>query len=277
MPTKAEDTPLNRFVTFWWALAVFVSFGVLTVIIAGSRSCRGNETSGYDEHVVAEREAKLTAVLEAQAKGMAGSVVPIEEAMKATVAELAQGKAEATALPVPGTQAAADVMAAMAAQAPAPAEKVAEPIAPVDDPIDEATLAVIMKEGEKAYITCSACHGPDGQGMQIGPQKMAPTMTGSEIVLGEPDRFALAVLKGIFREPTSPYVGIMAPLESAYDDKQLASVMTYVRKSFGNSALTVTPEEVAAAREKFKAVNEPGGIKRGELDQVAGGSSPSNP
>jgi mono/diheme cytochrome c family protein len=276
MPTSPEDTPLNRFVTFWWALAVFVSFGVLTVLAAGSRSCRSDEDGGYSAQVVAEREAKLDAVIKAQADALKGAAMPLDEAMAATAKELAKRKAAATKLPVPGTQAAVDAMQ-QAAAAPAPVKKAAAPIAPVDDPIDEATLAAIMKDGEKAYITCSACHGPDGQGMQIGPQKMAPTLTGSEIVLGDPDRLALVVLKGIFREPVSPYVGIMAPLESAYDDKQLASVLTYVRKSFGNSALTVTPEAMAAAREKFTAVSFPGGIKREEIDQIAAGSSPSNP
>jgi mono/diheme cytochrome c family protein len=219
----------------------------------------------------------LAAVVEAQAKALAGSAVPIDQAMEETAKELANSKPTATKVAVPGTQAAVDAMQAAAAQAGPPPKKAAVPIAPVDDPIDEATLTAIMKAGEKAYLTCSACHGPDGQGMQVGPQKMAPTITGSEIVLGDPDRLALVVLKGLFREPTSPYVGIMAPLESAYDDKQLAAVLTYVRKSFGNSALTVTVEEVAAAREKFKAVNVPGGIKRGDLDQMAAGSSPPSP
>lgn len=135
----------------------------------------------------------------------------------------------------------------------------------------EAGMAALMKEGEKSYVTCSACHGPDGKGMQMGPQKMAPSLVASEIVLGEPDRMALVILKGIFREPTSEYVGMMAALESAYDDKQLAAVMTYVRNSFGNQGSEVSPEMAAAAREKYQGVSAPGGVKREAIDQVAAG------
>jgi mono/diheme cytochrome c family protein len=135
----------------------------------------------------------------------------------------------------------------------------------------EADMASVMKEGGKNYATCAACHGPDGKGMQMGPQKMAPTLVGSEITLGDPDRMALVIMKGVFREPTSEYVGMMAPLEAAFDDKQLASVMTYVRQSFGNEAGLVTPEMVASAREKYQGVNAPGGVKREAIDQVAAG------
>ena len=105
----------------------------------------------------------------------------------------------------------------------------------------------------------------------MGPQKMAPSLVASEIVLGEPDRMALVILKGIFREPTSEYVGMMAALESAYDDKQLAAVMTYVRNSFGNQGSEVSPEMAAAAREKYQGVSAPGGVKREAIDQVAAG------
>ncbi|MEM8954199.1 MAG: cytochrome c [Verrucomicrobiota bacterium] len=132
-------------------------------------------------------------------------------------------------------------------------------------------LAAMMKEGKKNYATCAACHGPDGKGMQVGPQLMAPTLVGSELVMGEPDRMALVILKGIHREPTSEYVGMMAALESAYDDDQLASVMTYVRQSFGNNASEVTPEMASEAREKFSGVSVPGGVKREAIDEIVSG------
>ncbi|MEM7147379.1 MAG: cytochrome c [Verrucomicrobiota bacterium] len=141
-----------------------------------------------------------------------------------------------------------------------------------DEPVATG-LAAVMKEGKKNYATCAACHGPDGKGMQVGPQLMAPTLAGSEIAIGDPERMALVILKGIYPEPTKEFVGIMAPLEAAYDDDQLASVMTYVRQSFGNSAGEVTPEMAAAARAKFKGVNAPGGVKRDQIDQVVAGAS----
>ncbi|MEM7145470.1 MAG: hypothetical protein AAF591_10055 [Verrucomicrobiota bacterium] len=133
MSNQTEDTPLNRFVAFWWALAVFLSFGILTVVVAGSRSCSGGSgMEGYDALVIKEREAKLTTVLEAQAEAMAGSAMPIDEAIKTAAAELAQTEPEATELPVPGTA------AAMAAVPPAP----------VEEEVEVEATEVEVKEGE---------------------------------------------------------------------------------------------------------------------------------
>ncbi|MEM8952999.1 MAG: hypothetical protein AAGD22_02500 [Verrucomicrobiota bacterium] len=107
MSDRAEDTPLNRFVAFWWALAVFLSFGVLTVLVAGSRSCAGGSAmDGYDALVVKERDAKLTAVMGAQAEAMAGSAVPISDAIDTAAKELSAMKPTVTEVPIPGSAAA---------------------------------------------------------------------------------------------------------------------------------------------------------------------------
>ena len=49
---------------------------------------------------------------------------------------------------------------------------------------------------------------------------------------------------------------MMAPLKDN-DDHYLASVLTYIRNSFGNKADMVTPAEVAEARKEAKGVNAP--------------------
>jgi hypothetical protein len=113
------------------------------------------------------------------------------------------------------------------------------------------------------YGKCMACHGPDGKGMQVGPAKMAPSLVGSEIALGDPDRAALVVLKGIKRE-SNQFTGIMSPLP--FDDEGLAAVLTYVRNSFGNKASMVTPSEAAAARTRF--ANTPVLISRTQIDSL---------
>ena len=63
------------------------------------------------------------------------------------------------------------------------------------------------------------------------------------------------------------YMGIMATLALLPDDL-LAASMTYVRNSWGNKADKITPEMVAAAREKFKDFNDPLGVKRDEIDSI---------
>lgn len=120
--------------------------------------------------------------------------------------------------------------------------------------------------GKLAYITCSACHNPDGQGLPLGEKKMAPSLTGSKVVTGDPSVLALVILKGIKKEGTE-YMGVMAALELAYaDDQKLADVMSYVRQSFGNEAGAVTAEDAAKFRAQWKDVNEP--VTRAKLAEL---------
>ncbi len=123
-------------------------------------------------------------------------------------------------------------------------------------------------DGKMAYITCSACHNADGQGLPLGDKKMAPSLTGSKVVIGDPAVLALVILKGIKKEGVE-YMGMMAPLEAAYaDDKRLADVMSYVRQSFGNEAGAVTAEDAAKYRAKWQDINEP--VSREQLQELAG-------
>lgn len=133
---------------------------------------------------------------------------------------------------------------------------------------DEAQKAKLMETGKAAFATCMACHGADGQGMAIPPdKKMAPAFTGSKITTGEPAALALAILKGIQKDPANAQiVGIMAPLEMALDDEKLAGVMTYVRNSFGNTASVVTPEDAKKFREQFKDIKAP--VTRAQLEEA---------
>lgn len=111
--------------------------------------------------------------------------------------------------------------------------------------------------GKTAYMTCSACHNPDGKGLPLGDKKMAPSLVGSKVVTGDASVLALVILKGIKKEGTE-YMGMMAPLEAAYaDDQKLADVMTYVRQSFDNKAGAVTKEDAAKYRAQWKDVKEP--------------------
>lgn len=167
-----------------------------------------------------------------------------------------------------------------AAPAPAPAVADAKEAAPAETAAVESAPAAedaaaeggevdpeVMKLGQTSYATCAACHGPDGKGLKAGPALMAPSLVGSELLLGDPDKPLLVVLKGIAKE-NMDYMGVMAPLGAALDDQKLAAVLTFVRNNWGNSAPAVTVEQAAAAREKFAAVNAPAGVKRAEIDKI---------
>jgi mono/diheme cytochrome c family protein len=149
------------------------------------------------------------------------------------------------------------------APAPAPAADGGAPSGAPAPAIDPAVMAL----GKTAYATCAACHGPDGAGLKAGPALMAPSLIGSEVLLGDPDLGLLVVLKGIAKENMN-FMGMMAPLGAALDDEKLAAVLTYTRNEWGNSAPAVTVEQAAAARAKFAAIDAPAGIKRGELEQL---------
>ncbi len=176
------------------------------------------------------------------------------------------------------------VEVAEAAAKPAPAAAApAEPAAagePAVAPDAEPTVAAAapaaagagpdasqMQLGKSAYATCAACHGPDGSGLKAGPMLMAPSLHGSELLLGDVDAALLIILKGIAKEGMD-YMGMMASLGAGLDDEKMAAVLTYTRNSWGNSAPAVTVEEAAAARAKFADVNAPAGVKRAEIQAI---------
>ena len=74
---------------------------------------------------------------------------------------------------------------------------------------------------------------------------LAPSLVGSPRVNDRNHRyFAEIILKGM----TGPidgvtYGGVMAPMES-YDNEWISSVMTYVRRSWGNGGSPVKPDEI---------------------------------
>lgn len=147
-----------------------------------------------------------------------------------------------------------------ASDASAPADAEAEAS---EYEIDPEFLAL----GQRTYATCAACHGPDGQGLQAGPLLMAPSLTGAELSIGDPDAAILIVLKGIAKE-NMDYMGMMAPLGAGLNDEQIAAVLTYTRNAFGNSATPITPEQVADARARFADVDAPAGVKRAEIEEI---------
>lgn len=159
--------------------------------------------------------------------------------------------------PAAGTPAPAAGTPAPAATTPAPAAP-ATPAAAAPDPAQ-------MERGKVAFMTCAACHGPDGKGLPTTPP-MAPALVGSKLALGHPDVPAAIVINGIAKTDAK-YLGIMAPLGAAMSDEQLADVLTYVRNSWGNSAPAVSAAEVKAAR--AKAAANAAATKREDYEKMA--------
>jgi mono/diheme cytochrome c family protein len=102
---------------------------------------------------------------------------------------------------------------------------------------DEQRLA---EAGKATFATlCSACHSEDGSGRD----PLGPTLIGSRMVLTDPGIPVRILLQG--KEGT---VGLMPPLGTTLTDEQIAGVLTYVRRQWGNQASAVHPEMVKQTR-----------------------------
>jgi cytochrome c oxidase subunit 2 len=92
----------------------------------------------------------------------------------------------------------------------------------------------LMAEGEKVYNrTCAACHQPDGTG--IPPA--FPALAGQGLAIGPLEAHIGAVLNG--KAGTA-----MQAFGSQLNAAELAAVITYERKSWGNQGESVQPKTI---------------------------------
>lgn len=104
-------------------------------------------------------------------------------------------------------------------------------------------------DGFAQYSLCAACHGQSGEGTQLGPP-----LAESEWVNGPEENLIRILLLGLkgpieVKGVNHHFVAGMPPL-SHLTDENIASVLTFVRSSFGNQAPEVTAASVAALRKK---------------------------
>jgi mono/diheme cytochrome c family protein/glucose/arabinose dehydrogenase len=107
--------------------------------------------------------------------------------------------------------------------------------------------------GEQLYHNCIACHMKDGK----GTPGQVPPLAGSERLLGRVDipiRILLHGLEGELQASGNTYRGQM-PATTITGDGDLASILTYVRRSFGNEGTAVDPADVQRVRELTKSRN----------------------
>jgi mono/diheme cytochrome c family protein len=110
------------------------------------------------------------------------------------------------------------------------------------------------KEGQLIYASlCFACHGGDGKGMPIpggDNLRLAPSLFDSKILHGHRELATKVVLHGL----TGPVDGKTYPGEmismASNGDKWVASVLSYIRNSFGNQLGFLTEAEVKRIREE---------------------------
>jgi len=94
--------------------------------------------------------------------------------------------------------------------------------------------------GREVYLNiCQACHQPDGRGLE----QVAPALVGSTLALAAPEIPSRILLNG--KEGS---VGLMPPIGSALNDEQIAGVLTYIRREWGQTGTPVDPATVKAVR-----------------------------
>lgn len=103
-------------------------------------------------------------------------------------------------------------------------------------------------KGKLVYAQlCGACHQPQGRGQE----GLAPPLVDSEWVDGSKDRLIRIVLHGL-QGPISVNkveYNMLMPGLAVLDDDQIASALTFVRRSFGHTSTAVSPAEVRKIRD----------------------------
>lgn len=106
----------------------------------------------------------------------------------------------------------------------------------------------LVYEGSINYNQlCATCHGMDGKGL---PTQIAPALSGSLRVNGDKGVLINIVLHGLKGNiDNKKYADIMVA-QKEHSDEYIASVLSYIRNSFGNKQRVVSVENVKAMRAK---------------------------
>jgi len=119
-------------------------------------------------------------------------------------------------------------------------------------PTEMSTLAM----GEQIYMSrCASCHQYNG----LGLGQDFPPLTQTDWVTGDKGRLIRIILGGLTGEiqvKERSYNGAMPPWGSFLDDEQVATLLTYIRSSWGNEAEPVTADEVASVRKATQDIDQ---------------------
>jgi mono/diheme cytochrome c family protein len=119
---------------------------------------------------------------------------------------------------------------------------------------------ILLKGMVQFRANCAVCHMENGVG---NPANGCPPLVGSEWVItpspGRLVRFASKGLTGpisvkgqVYNTGTMLAIGDQLPGDEKEKAEVLAAIISYVRKTFGNIAVTVKPEQVQTIRTEIK-------------------------
>jgi mono/diheme cytochrome c family protein len=121
--------------------------------------------------------------------------------------------------------------------------------------------------GREVYRNiCQGCHQPDGRGLE----RIAPSLIGSAFALATVEIPVRILMNG--KEGTT---GLMPPVGGTLDDGQIADVLTYVRREWGQSAEPIDAAAVAMIRAATSERKRP--WTEAELKALGGGRGGGQP
>ncbi len=130
----------------------------------------------------------------------------------------------------------------------------AAPIPPLS-----ATEQTRFNAGQEVYRNiCQSCHQPDGRGQE----KLAPSLVGSPLALA-PAEVPVRILMNGKEGP----IGLMPPVGSVLSDEQVAGVLTYIRREWGQDGSPVDPALVTSVRALTSTRTRP--WTNAELQEIA--------
>ena len=118
-----------------------------------------------------------------------------------------------------------------------------EPERPAVPPLTAEEQEWFAAGAESYGLVCAPCHGGQGEGREGLP------LAGSERVVGPKDPLIRIILHGKEGERLMPPMGHLT-------DEQVSEILTFIRRSWGNEAVAVSPSEVkeVRGRTQFRAI-----------------------
>ena len=121
---------------------------------------------------------------------------------------------------------------------------------PKSSPSSRGEIRSAPLQGAKLYEThCVQCHGAQGEGVKGA---YPPLALNRAVTLNNPSNLVQMILYGGYAPATAgnPRPFGMPPYVLKLNDRETASILNYIRKSWGNQAPDVTELEVNQARER---------------------------